>query len=562
MSTPENRLRSIDLDRCSKKDLIALAKALGLPHGGLKAAVEARLRAHRATLLPSSAPTTTVPATTITLASSAATMTVSAPSLATTTAPTVLATGAHGLRTSVVAPAPPVPPLLPPGLGVPTSALGLVPPLLPGAPGPYPPLPPAASAPGLANNAPGGPATGWPPTNLQAIAQQAAQQAVAQALSQLQAPPGPLPCAYQPPAAPTHQPPAAPMYQPPAVPMYQPPAAPMYQPPAAPTYQLPAAPTYQPPAAALQQPPLATLYQPAGAPPYQAPAVGTHQNPTTTAYPLYQPPTASRQEIQTLQAALHPTPTQPLPVAPNIHLAPQGSYLPTIPPKFVAAAAAGEFVDFSELLHALQVDSGEEPALFIQVGEGQQLSLPRKPKKKAINTLGDWVRCFAVYASTLVCYQPTRGPDMMAYLHLIASTHQEFSFSACMAYDVAFRKKAAQLRLTSWGHVDPQLYSRAFTGAGKAKPGVLCSICLDVSHPTADCPLYSGGPAKRPKLAAGPKRSNLYSLADGREICLNYNRGKCSRPDCPRAHRCTTRGCQGQHMASQCTLRRRSPRKP
>ncbi len=56
MSTPENRLRSIDLDRCSKKDL---TRALGLPHGGLKAAVEARLRAHRATLLPSSAPSTT-----------------------------------------------------------------------------------------------------------------------------------------------------------------------------------------------------------------------------------------------------------------------------------------------------------------------------------------------------------------------------------------------------------------------------------------------------------------------------------------------------------------------
>ncbi len=51
MSTPEDRLRSTDLGKSSKKDMIALSKALGLPHGGLKAALEARLRAHLATLV-------------------------------------------------------------------------------------------------------------------------------------------------------------------------------------------------------------------------------------------------------------------------------------------------------------------------------------------------------------------------------------------------------------------------------------------------------------------------------------------------------------------------------
>lgn len=60
---------------------------------------------------------------------------------------------------------------------------------------------------------------------------------------------------------------------------------------------------------------------------------------------------------------------------------PSRGTIPTILAKFTTAAVAGEFVDFNELLHAIDVDSGEEPALCIQVAEGQYLTLPKKPKK-------------------------------------------------------------------------------------------------------------------------------------------------------------------------------------
>jgi len=73
-------------------------------------------------------------------------------------------------------------------------------------------------------------------------------------------------------------------------------------------------------------------------------------------------------------------------------------------------------VDFNELLHAIEVDSREEPALHTQVAEGQHLSLSRKPKKKVINTFVEWVKCFSVYATTLCAYQPQRGTDMFSYL--------------------------------------------------------------------------------------------------------------------------------------------------
>ena len=65
---------------------------------------------------------------------------------------------------------------------------------------------------------------------------------------------------------------------------------------------------------------------------------------------------------------------------------------------------------------------------------------------------------------------------MLAYLHVIASAQEEFQFAACMAYDVAFRKKADNFRLSAWGYIDPQIYFKAFTGARKVKPDAHCSL--------------------------------------------------------------------------------------
>ena len=73
---------------------------------------------------------------------------------------------------------------------------------------------------------------------------------------------------------------------------------------------------------------------------------------------------------------------------------------------------------------------------------------------------------------------------------------QEFALSACLAYDVALRREARRFRLASWGHIDPQLYAKAFTGPGKAKPQVTCDLCLSATHLTFQCRFYSGEPVK------------------------------------------------------------------
>ena len=168
--------------------------------------------------------------------------------------------------------------------------------------------------------------------------------------------------------------------------------------------------------------------------------------------------------------------------------------------------------------------------------DDNKVSLPRRPKRKPVSTFPDWARCYSVYSHHLASHQPLRGPDCIAYLYIIATCNMEYNFSACLAYDVSFRKQADRFKLTTWGQIDPQLYARAFTGAGKACPHAWCEHCLSPTHSSTDCTLfYPKGPAKRARLtSAGPKPFTT----PFQEICRKSNHGGCTRDNCPRQHTC------------------------
>ena len=240
---------------------------------------------------------------------------------------------------------------------------------------------------------------------------------------------------------------------------------------------------------------------------------------SSTGVPTYQAPAASVGSILSLQAQL---PQPPLPPAAALvsafQLAPLNTSIPPIPSKFAAAAAGGEFVDFNELLYCTELGSGEESPVHVHLADDQQLALSRKPRKRPISYFEEWVKCFTVYANTLCAHQPTRGPDMLGYLFVIASSLQEFSLPAVLAYDVAFHRKAALLKLSPWGNIDPLLYSRAFTGPGKAKANATCPLCLGVGHLAPECYLYTDGPARKAGWSSTPcpiTPADLHQLQPG-----------------------------------------------
>jgi len=495
MSSPTDRLRSIDLNTALKSSMIALCRDLGLPSGGRKPQLVASLRTHRASLPPVATATHDPTGPTAITSASPAAQTPIAPTASTSTT-------------------------LPMPTTVPQVSTAIQPPHL-GASGAWPSANPLLQAypygslhPGtlpLLTSQPGAslPVT-LPPLDWEAHARGAMLPASFPPLAPQTHPWG----AMLPPLAPQAHPSGAmlPTTLPPSVSQANPSGA---SPPSSSlTLPLPYHPTgtlnlqqiAQQAAQAAAEQAVAQVFtqspsQAQGTGPlpsalHNLPQATIHTSaaaPTNTSW-VYQPPAATTLTMSTLQTALaaraaaagQPGPSSPL-------FAPLSGTIPTIPAKFTTAAASGEFVDFNELLHAIEVNSGEEPALCIQVAGGQQLSLPRKPKKKVINTFAEWVKCFAVYSTTLCAYQPQRGIDMLSYLYIMTAANQEFHFAACLAYDIAFRKKAANFRLSSWGHIDPQIYSKAFTGAGKIKASTLCSLCLSASHSTSECSLYSNG---------------------------------------------------------------------
>ena len=97
------------------------------------------------------------------------------------------------------------------------------------------------------------------------------------------------------------------------------------------------------------------------------------------------------------------------------------------------AASAGEFVDFNELLHALEACRSEETPLLIELGEENRIT---KPKKKQVSSFTEWARCFSVYAHHLISHQPQRSTDLFAYLYIVSTCHAKYTFQACMAYDL------------------------------------------------------------------------------------------------------------------------------
>jgi hypothetical protein len=215
-----------------------------------------------------------------------------------------------------------------------------------------------------------------------------------------------------------------------------------------------------------------------------------------------------------------------------------------------------QFVELSTLLPGNQALNDPQP-IQIQFGgeNSQQLVLSRRPQtRKQITSIRDWFIAFSAYASVLTTADPPRGPDLFEYMRIIALAEQEHSGNAWQRYDVAFRKKAANKRQTKWAEIDPTLWNRAFSG--QSRSSAFCNICLDPSHATTSCPLYTPGPAHTHSAApTGPSHS------DHKPICINFNRGICKRNPCPRRHKCLTVGCEGDHPYTDCPKLRVSPRK-
>ena len=198
-------------------------------------------------------------------------------------------------------------------------------------------------------------------------------------------------------------------------------------------------------------------------------------------------------------------------------------------PKIVAAIVSGEFIELASLLD----DRIEpEPRCFTLIAD--QLVIWSTKRRKAITDILSWMQVFAVYTLVVTAYYPARVADLLKYQLLIMRTAQQFSGSAWLSYDRAFRRQAAAYKLTDWSHLNPELFHFYVSG------------CVSVEHPTVAPPVQSVSPTKPSRPADVMEASGTPSSST---LCHSWNAGRCSSQflRCRFRHSCDFPGCSALH---------------
>ena len=260
-------------------------------------------------------------------------------------------------------------------------------------------------------------------------------------------------------------------------------------------------------------------------------------NSDSTKVPPSKTPPASGTEMPTftpLGGAGPATPLQQSPLDPAISVQLSFDPVATLPARLVKRILDLDFVEMSDMLpDAWQEDSnpGTDP-----------LSSSRRVVRRApITEITLWLEGFGRLASVLTSRYPSKAAEMWAYQSSIIRAARNFDGTAWVAYDRQFRREALARRDLNWSATNARLYSEAFTGRAKVIPR--CRHCLSETHDLRACPVNPDNldPTARRQSSPG---------ASSKDVCRNYNDGKCRYSRCKYQHVC--RECHYPHPWSSC----------
>ena len=226
-----------------------------------------------------------------------------------------------------------------------------------------------------------------------------------------------------------------------------------------------------------------------------------------------------------------------------------------MPQKLVTRIVAKEYIPIYEMLPEHWRLESEAAGSCCQ---------SKRPRRGLVLDIHVWVECFSVMAAILTAAYPEKAPHLFAYLRTIVRASRTFESTAWAAYDVAYRRQAANSGSLDWGVLDAGLYNDAFTGRAKAIPR--CTYCLADTHQAQDCPDAPTGKqgdpvsppqtkSARPALRPFPGTPTINSSSV--EICRLFNSpggSRCRFPQCRYAHLCQS--CHAPHPAAECNGRR------
>ena len=239
-----------------------------------------------------------------------------------------------------------------------------------------------------------------------------------------------------------------------------------------------------------------------------------------------------------------------------------------------------EFVDMADL---------QPEAWLFEDATDKSIASIFKKRKEPITDILVWVQCFNAMVAVLSEQYPQYIQHFLAYQSHIVRAYRKSQGLEWVAYDMAYRRKAAYTKNLNWAVIDLNLSAMWLSGSGRPP---LCMHCLSENHLAAHCP-HTGDnllsslapqwatplPASTSQWAMSPYRPGAQPSNPQRSLqppsyvtnppgrpgpshnqwqpitCGLYNASegpRCNYDPCKFAHCCRT--CGGSHPASMCRL--------
>ncbi len=150
--------------------------------------------------------------------------------------------------------------------------------------------------------------------------------------------------------------------------------------------------------------------------------------------------------------------------------------------------------------------------------------------------------------------------ELMAYLICLVRVSRDFQCVAWVRYDAAFRRQAAITGNRQWSKINPTLYFLCF--AGRAQMVRRCELCMDTTHVTKECALFTDPDPELPNRVDAIENAVLALTCNDTprlgatvraqpEPCRLWNSNRCTFPRCRYRH--VFRVCGGDHPSLNCT---------
>jgi hypothetical protein len=182
-------------------------------------------------------------------------------------------------------------------------------------------------------------------------------------------------------------------------------------------------------------------------------------------------------------------------------------------------------------------------------------------RKQPVTDVSVWVQCYSSLVSVLVEKYPQYIKHFLAYQSTIVMGAKRSNSLSWVAYDAAYRRKAACTKSLFWGTVDQYLYTVWFANQAH---GPACISCFSTDHTTDQCPSNTAIPVlgqamMQPMLMQPLQQPQPLGVATSQqqqqqqEFCGLFNAkggSRCPYNPCKYIHACKV--CHATHPASQC----------